>query len=547
MSDDSLVGQEIAGRFRIVSRIGEGSVGEVYLAEHALLSRRFAIKVLKRSFLRHPTVVERFRREALVASRLDHPNVVEISDFGKTEGGRLFLVMEYVEGPTLAWAVESALPLVIPLRRSLRILTQIASALALAHDSGIIHRDLKPENVMLTQGVGGEQAKILDFGLAKIMVSDEPMVLTRRGQMFGTPMYMSPEQARGEELDSRTDIYAFGALAFEVLTGRPLFLTEALHELLVKTQTEVPPTPSAVQPLGTAPIPPELDEVVLACVEKDRDARPLRMSEVATVLRRVRESLRRGGGGYVQTLEYDRLDLAELAALEAEARKRREASQGGAGSASRGSAGGSGEEGEEAFPRTLSGSMRVTTIVELDPYYWRRICSAAVRLALYLRSVERLPVEAAGLLGSLTASESSVAQVEQELDSLGAQLAEVDQDVREREGQLRHAVIDLSLERSRVAEDALADPHRLPDIDAQIEALEVRLAEEHRAGRRRRSELTPRLRELEERVEQMRQAQLDVELSLLDALRAHRPADDVLSPEERSAFEALEQLLQDTA
>ena len=286
MADDPLIGAEIAGRFRITRRLGEGSVGEVYLAEHALFARSFAIKLLKRDYRTNSTVTERFRREALVASRLDHRNIVTISDFGATADGRLFLVMEYVDGPSLGRAIEERLPGVMPLRRAMILLGQIAQGLAAAHDSGVIHRDLKPENLLIASTKTGEVVKILDFGLAKLMVDAEPLVLTRRGQLFGTPMYMSPEQARGEDLDSRTDIYAFGAVAYEALTGRSLFHTEALDELLRKIQTEMPSAPSAVQPLGSLPIPAEVDALVLACLAKDREARPLRISAVGAALER---------------------------------------------------------------------------------------------------------------------------------------------------------------------------------------------------------------------------------------------------------------------
>jgi serine/threonine-protein kinase len=220
LPSDSMLQHVVAGRFRIIEQLGEGTVGDIYLAEHRVLGRKYALKVLKRRFLSNHTVAERFRREALVASRLEHPNIVEISDFGRAENGRLFLAMEYIRGESLGAAIAEHLPGVMPLRRGLKILAQVASAVAAAHDAGVLHRDLKPDNIMLTLVRNAELVKILDFGLAKVMVDAESLVLTKRGEMFGTPMYMSPEQARGEEVDSRTDIYAFGAVAYEPRTGR---------------------------------------------------------------------------------------------------------------------------------------------------------------------------------------------------------------------------------------------------------------------------------------------------------------------------------------
>ena len=279
------IGSVVAERFRLVELLGEGSVGEVYLGEHNVLGRCYAIKLLKEQFRTDVNLMERFRREALVASRLDHPNIVYISDFGATADGRFYLAMEYIEGRSLAELIDELHPNVPSLRRALSILRQLASALGAAHAASIVHRDLKPENIMLrTQDSGEEEVKILDFGLAKIMVDTGVYQLTGAGEIFGTPMFMSPEQARGEKVDQRTDIYAFGVLAFELFTGRPPFECNSLEELIIANQKETPPPPSRLRPHSAVPLPPELDRAVVACLEKDREKRPANMTEVMAAL-----------------------------------------------------------------------------------------------------------------------------------------------------------------------------------------------------------------------------------------------------------------------
>jgi hypothetical protein len=363
-------------------------------------------------------------------------------------------------------------------------------------------------------------------------------------------MYMSPEQARGEELDSRTDIYAFGAVAYELLTGRSLFHTEALDALLRKIQTEMPLSPSAVQPLGSLPIPPEVDALVLACLAKDREARPLRISAVGTALERCLTDLRRLSGAYVSTAKIERVELAELQQLEREARAMAEArSSAVPGPSVRSSAvpGPSVRSSASLAPGARSScqvpSIQVTTFVELDPCLWRRICKAAVGLARYLEGSGLLGSEGRRLLDSLAESEQNLTRLEEALEEPRRRLALVEQAHRERAAQLRHAVIDLSLRRGQVAESSEADPRLLVDLDFQIRMLEERLAEIYRRGRLDRAEVEPPVQELEARVERQLEAQQEVEVQLLGALRRERPAPDALAPEAAAAFTQLEELL----
>ncbi len=221
-----LVGRVVSERYRIEALIGEGGMGAVYLAEHVLMRKRLAVKVLHAEMTRMPEMVARFEREAMAAAHIEHPNVAAATDFGKLENGAFFLVLEYVEGTNLRDLIERG-PLEI--RRALHIAHQMASALARAHALGIVHRDLKPENVMLVLRDGdADFVKVLDFGIAKVPVGDlgrtssnkdGAQVLTQLGMVYGTPEYMAPEQALGQEVDLRADLYALGVILFEMLSG----------------------------------------------------------------------------------------------------------------------------------------------------------------------------------------------------------------------------------------------------------------------------------------------------------------------------------------
>ena len=263
MTEHPLVGTLFAGRYRIEALLGSGGVGEVFLGWHEVLQRHIALKLIHASLQVDPKVLARFRREARAASTIAHPGIPHIHDFGHSEDGRPYLVMDHVEGPTLARVLdrEGALPV----SRAVVLLGQIASALAAAHDAGVVHRDLTADNVMLTTGEGGDQIKILDFGLAKVLSSDTAE-LTTEGSFHGTPEYLPPELIDGREVDHRADIYSLGVLAYEMLTGEVPFpgtLFQVLNAHLKK---------DPLAPSGRAPredIPGALDRLVLRCLAKD--------------------------------------------------------------------------------------------------------------------------------------------------------------------------------------------------------------------------------------------------------------------------------------
>jgi serine/threonine-protein kinase len=285
VTTDPLIGAVLADEYRVVRLLGEGGMGDVYLAEHDT-GIPFAAKVLKREFQQHPEAVERFRREARAAERLNHPNIVALAACGQTLDGRLYMVMEYVPGPSLGDVLASLQPGLMPLPRAVRLLRQLASALSEAHDAGILHRDVKPDNLVLTGSPDGdEQLKILDFGLAKLMLDVDLAALTRKGEVFGTPWYMAPEQALGEAVDSRTDIYAFGAVAYEIFVGHPPFPYKHLTQVLVALQRERPRPLAVARPADAPPLPARLAKFVMACLEKNPEDRPDRLAALERTVR----------------------------------------------------------------------------------------------------------------------------------------------------------------------------------------------------------------------------------------------------------------------
>jgi len=296
MDEESLVGTRLADRFQIESLLGKGGMGAVYLARHVVLQRLFAVKVIRESLITDLDIAARFRREARAASRVEHPHITSVVDFGYTEEGRPYLVMEHVEGIDLADLLAREGPL--PLERALHILAQVADALAAAHASQVIHRDLKPENILLTAHRGQPDfVKILDFGVAKIIGMGSTDGLSIRGVPFCTPEYMSPEQCTGDDVDHRSDIYSFGILAFELLVGEVPFQGSMMQQVMAHVGQQ-PPAPSAAS--GRSEIGPAVDALILRCLAKSPDARYQDADALAAEVRgRETRPLRRTTGLYL--------------------------------------------------------------------------------------------------------------------------------------------------------------------------------------------------------------------------------------------------------
>jgi serine/threonine protein kinase len=259
-----MLNRVIAGRYRLEARIGEGGMGVVYRARHVLIDRVVAVKLI-RPDLRGETHLRAWMlREARAANRVDHAHIIDIHDIGETEESELYLVMEYLVGTSLSSELARGS---MPLARSVDILEQMCAALARAHDLGVVHRDLKSDNILLTTRGGRKDfVKILDFGLAHLAMDPR---LAPKGAVFGTPEYMSPEQARGEEATAQSDLYALGVLFFEMLTGQLPFRSDDRDTLLELQRTGIAPRPRSIKP----DVLPAAEAIVVKLLEKDRRKR----------------------------------------------------------------------------------------------------------------------------------------------------------------------------------------------------------------------------------------------------------------------------------
>ena len=263
------VGQSV-GNYRITAKLGEGGMGVVFRAEHPIIARRAALKAIHPELASRPEIVSRFQDEAKAISQIGHEHIVDVSDFGRTPEGDLYLIMEHLEGEDLATAIRCGGPFAPA--RALAIAAQVADALSASHARGITHCDLKPENVyLITRGGTRDFVKVLDFGLAKLRDPNvAELARTNAGTIMGTPYYMAPEQCEGRsETDHRVDIYALGVMLFEMLTGRLPFGGESSGEILIKHVTTRPPAARALVPT----LPEALDVILHRALAKDPNDR----------------------------------------------------------------------------------------------------------------------------------------------------------------------------------------------------------------------------------------------------------------------------------
>jgi serine/threonine-protein kinase len=285
-----LIGREIAGRYRILAKLGEGGMGAVYRGEQMSLKRAVAVKLLRPELGANQMILRRFNAEAEAVAKLSHPNTVNIYDFGQDTDGSLFIAMEFIEGRSLRSAISKEGP--FHPARAIAIALQVAASLSDAHAHAIVHRDLKPDNVMLQdRGRQKDVVRVLDFGIAKLRDDSRAtqQAMTQAGDMLGTPQYMAPEQIRGEAIDGRTDIYALGCMIYEMVTGRMPFEAPTIMAILSKHLLEQVVPPSQRRP--ELALPAAIDQLVLGAMAKDPRSRPATMDQFGELLQALLASL----------------------------------------------------------------------------------------------------------------------------------------------------------------------------------------------------------------------------------------------------------------
>jgi len=482
-------GTIVAGHFRITGVIGQGGMGTVYQAEHLSLPVQFAIKVLRQDLARNRIFVERFRREAVAASLSAHPNIVAITDFGQLPDIGHYMVMEYLEGETVEERMDRLGRLGI--QDALHVLLQLADAIEWAHKAGVVHRDLKLENLLLCAQRGKKDIlKIVDFGIAEIL---DPKyrgqaAASIKGQVFGTPEYMSPEQAMDKKQDGRSDIYSMGILAFELVTGAPPFTGNPSDVLQAHLERQ-PSAPSSV--LAGHPVPPAFDACVLRCLAKDPNDR----YPTAGLLRRDLLRIR-----------------AMLAGMADSVLKRKKTTR------------------HKGLPQETDGLWRpIGTIPEaayqvVEPPNDEPTAAPVGPTGLQQDSPARgtalretfhqslkelaLALAQAGVQSEQMHSlVDDILQVEEESEAFKAQITLMEQnfdrirfETAEKESVLRFAIMDLSTERQQMPPVAPDAETKIKDLDFQLNQLSKRLQEVTK-------DKETRIRSLEEEVAEYRQGQ----------------------------------------
>jgi len=283
---DLPAGTTIDGKYVILKRLGSGGTGKVYEAEHTVIGHHVALKIVSTERAKRPEMLARFQREARICGTIRHPNVGRIFDVGMY-AGRPYMVLELHEGQSLADVLDES---ILPLPAIIEITLQVLSALGAVHDAGVVHRDVKPDNTMLTRTLNGDiLVKVVDFGISKLITTDiRQRTLTREGSILGSPDYMAPEQLRGQEVDSRTDLYAVGVLLYEAVTGATPFDASNLSDLMVAILRDQVVAPRELRP----ECPPELDALIVKALSREPSSRFQSAADMARTLEQVRGALR---------------------------------------------------------------------------------------------------------------------------------------------------------------------------------------------------------------------------------------------------------------
>ncbi len=506
---DPLIGSILADSYRIIRVLGKGSVGRVYLDEQVSTGWQSAIKILRPEYADHREIVQRFRREARAISRLEHPNIVRLERSGQTPDEQVYLVMEYIRGPSLRQLQRNVKP--VPLERALDILQQVCAGVGYAHGKGIVHRDLKPENVLLITRKGRvtrDLVKLLDFGMAKILGGEDSAVVTREGQVFGTPAYMSPEQCMGRDVDERADIYAVGCLAYELISGRVPFWSKKHVELMLMQTQKKPRDPNKVR--KDRRLPTSLCKDVLRCLRKRPKKRFQTLDafaeRIAEHLARERRSSRNLSSGFLDAV-LDSEDRAPTDAFSADEELAVVAPTQEQGHPTEATA--AGEEQESRGPA----------------WYFARYCRLVRSVAdeILNRGVESREVSA--LLAAATKAEDALLREETDVALLESQTDELEARRHQEAASLHTAVYDLHEEADLLVVQPNRDEKRLETVEAEITRL-GRLREE--LEKRYRSQINTLEAELERRLldlPELQEQHTARHFALGDAVDRHRPSE----------------------
>ncbi|HNB23732.1 MAG TPA: serine/threonine-protein kinase, partial [Candidatus Melainabacteria bacterium] len=312
--DEDLVGTVLENKYEILEKIGAGGMGAVYKARHQLMHRQVAIKMVLAQLSANSMTLKRFTQEARATSQLNHPNILTVFDFGISPSNQPYLVMDFLEGVNFGRVLEETRQ--IPIPRAMGIFLQVCAALGHAHQKGIVHRDLKPSNIMLIELDGQPDfVKVLDFGIAKVLssVDGETDNLTRTGEVFGSPLYMSPEQFRGKSMDARSDIYSLGCVMYRSLAGICPVTGKDVLECMYKHVNETIPPFSVTAP--EAEIPERLEQIIMKALAKDPDERYASMNDLRADLEQCAEELALGplGPAFLRSGNFTSSDPALMA------------------------------------------------------------------------------------------------------------------------------------------------------------------------------------------------------------------------------------------
>jgi tRNA A-37 threonylcarbamoyl transferase component Bud32 len=519
MAEPNLVGANLEGRFQITAVLGEGAMGKVYLAEHPVLRRQYAIKVLKETAAANKNLAERFRREAKIASRLDHPNIVVITDFGTMENGQLYLIMEYIDGESLRELLERTSPSRLPMTRSLELIRQLSGAIDAAHRASIIHRDIKPDNILLGKNrSGGDLVKILDFGLAKIVEGTDMPKLTKAGDIFGSPYYMSPEQCIGSPSDHRADIYALGVVAFELLVGRVPFEAKSIPRMIKAHLQDPPPRPSSLLPAGEEPLPAQLEEFVLRCLAKKREDRPQSAAEFKELVEDYQEKNREATEAAAVHRPAGAISAA-MAQVQPAFEQAVRASQDAL-------AAQPAPPAPVPAPATPDGPSLLGGEADAEArkgWHWNRICKIAMDLTQRLKRHRFANEELMTVFAKASELEEKELFLQTDVAIQVSEMEDLDEQVREPTAQLRHAIVDLRVERDSIFEQEKPDFLKMADLEFQLNQLEIRLADTYADTEKKQRGYATSLNSMREELDAHQAELLDLERRLISHLQAANP------------------------